>query len=633
MIKQLDKRLSWLLAMALVSALWSTTALAELRAFFDRPTVYEGDRLTLTIEVEGNQRPGEPELSVLDDAFDVLGISTGSQISIVNGRRSDKLTWQISLMPKITGKIEVPPIQVGTRQTSPLTLTVSSVPQGAQGGPGDDLYIEVALDTDGDSVMVQQQIPVVVRLYSALPIRGGELTDPRADGAVLERLGEDTQYQTTRNGRNYQVIERRFSLSPERSGKLRIAPVVFKGELLANRGSNAGTTADNDPFDRLFQRPMPGVFGPDPFSMFQRGQPVRAQAQAIELNVKPRPAGFGGKHWLPAEAVAIDDSWAKQVPRLRVGEPVTRTLTITAKGLAGTQIPEIEMPVPEGMRAYPEKIDTESRTDGAALYAVSTQRVTLIPTVGGRVEMPEIPVPWWDTVAEIERIANVPAIALNVEGPVAQDSAGAAAEGRQQELPMTSDSIKPGIAAAADSKANELGQKAQDDATMATESAASAWLSRRGLGVGLLAILLCMTALLLYRRRRLATVANADQPQPPSRSRVNLSKLRDAIYHACVHNDPAAAAKALLAWAQVAWSDAPPTNLAAVSARLLQRQGLAAAQSAEQVTQLERHLYASDADAWNGEALWLALKNGLDQKVARNKPSDEALAPLYPQRL
>lgn len=184
MIKQLDKRLSWLLAMALVSALWSTTALAELRAFFDRPTVYEGDRLTLTIEVEGNQRPGEPELSVLDDAFDVLGISTGSQISIVNGRRSDKLTWQISLMPKITGKIEVPPIQVGTRQTSPLTLTVSSVPQGAQGGPGDDLYIEVALDTDGDSVMVQQQIPVVVRLYSALPIRGGELTDPRADGAV-----------------------------------------------------------------------------------------------------------------------------------------------------------------------------------------------------------------------------------------------------------------------------------------------------------------------------------------------------------------------------------------------------------------------------------------------------------------
>lgn len=198
---------------------------------------------------------------------------------------------------------------------------------------------------------------------------------------------------------------------------------------------------------------------------------------------------------------------------------------------------------------------------------------------------------------------------------------------------MTSDSIKPGIAAAADSKANELGQKAQDDATMATESAASAWLSRRGLGVGLLAILLCMTALLLYRRRRLATVANADQPQPPSRSRVNLSKLRDAIYQACVDNDPAAAAKALLAWAQVAWSDAPPTNLAAVSARLLQRQGLAAAQSAEQVTQLERHLYASDADAWNGEALWLALKNGLDQKVARNKPSDEALAPLYPQRL
>ena len=62
--------------------------------------------------------------------------------------------------------------------------------------------------------MVQEQVPVVVRLYSALPLRGGALSDPLADGVVLERLGEDSQYRTSRDGGEYQVIERRFSLSP-----------------------------------------------------------------------------------------------------------------------------------------------------------------------------------------------------------------------------------------------------------------------------------------------------------------------------------------------------------------------------------------------------------------------------------
>jgi hypothetical protein len=115
--------------------------------------------------------------------------------------------------------------------------------------------------------------------------------------------------------------------------------------------------------------------------------------------------------------VAIDDSWATQPPRLRVGEPATRTLTITAKGLAGAQIPEIELPAPAGMRVYPEKTETESRTDGATLFGVSAQRVTLIPTAGGSVEMPEVRVTWWDTVAETERVATVPAMTLEVEGP------------------------------------------------------------------------------------------------------------------------------------------------------------------------------------------------------------------------
>jgi hypothetical protein len=136
--------------------------------------------------------------------------------------------------------------------------------------------VELELGIDGDQVMVQQQVPVVVRLYSAVPIRGGELSAPSADGAVLERLGEDSQYRTQRNGRDYQVIERRFSLSPQRSGELRIAPVQFEGELMST-----GRAAASDRFGRLFNDPMMDrMFGDMSFPMLQRGEPVRARSSA-----------------------------------------------------------------------------------------------------------------------------------------------------------------------------------------------------------------------------------------------------------------------------------------------------------------------------------------------------------------
>ncbi len=608
---------AWWLTVALLPTLWSGTALAELRAFFDRPTVYEGDSVTLTIEAEGRDLPGQPDLAPLADDFDVLGTSQGSEIRIVNGRRSDKRSWRITLAPKSIGNIDIPPIAVGDERTAPLMLTVSEVPQGAQGGPGDDVYVEVELGIDGDRVMVQQQIPIVVRLYSGLLIRGGELSDPRADGAVLERLGNDRQYETTRNGRDYQVIERRFSLSPERSGELRIAPVVFEGEVVANRGDSTRGATGNDRLDRLFANPMvESMFRDSPFTMFERGEPVRAQAEAITLQVDPRPAGFGGAHWLPAEAVAIDDSWAKEPPRLRAGEPATRTLTLTAKGLAGTQIPEIEIPVPAGVRAYPEKTETESRTDGATLFGVSAQRLTLIPTAGGALEMPEIRVTWWDTVAQIERVATVPAMTLDVEGPTTSTATPAPAS-----APAPSNA----------SVAPELGATEADGA--AATSPAQPLADEQGkpgwpvwVGIGALALLIGLgSALFWYRRRRRPTAQASLSVEPPPR----LGKLREAFSQACAQNDPHAAARALLDWAQACWPRQPPANLAAVAARMKQGAG---SEASQQIQALERRLYARDAGPWNGNALWLALKDGLGKTDEQRRSGIDDLEPLYPHR-
>lgn len=622
---------------------------AEARAFLNQGQVYEGDRVLLTIERLGRSRGQEPDLAALDSDFEVGGVSTSQQTQFINGRRSDKTSWRVPLLPKRLGRLKIPAISVGSATTEPLTLVVEAVPEGGLGAPGDEVWLEVELgiDRDGqadaepdklDKLVVQQQVPLVVRAYSARPLLDYAIELPPIEGAVLTRIGRDQGSLTTRAGEQYRVIERRYTLNPERSGTLRIPPVLFEAELKTDGGRRPGSLATRglpDLFDDpMIDRMLGGMrFGP-PGSMFERGEPARAQSEALTLEVAPSAEGFSGVHWLPATALEVDDSWnpadGGESPRLAVGEPATRTLTLTARGLAGNQIPEIEIPVPPGFRVYPGEIESETRSDGETLIGISRQQLTLIPTSGGEVELPRIEVPWWDTEAGQERSAAVPALALSVAGPVA----AAAPE------------PPPDAALAGGQTGNKVGTEAQGaeapaESGVTADRAARgqntgdgfdfwAWLLSTG-GLSVLAALLVLGAVagLLWRRLRSAAPS---RPQfrtslhQDARASAQARQARDALRSACERDDPQAAAAALLAWAGWSWPDDPPSGLGALAER--------AARGREEIAVLERQLYgqAPGQTAWRGEALWAAVMPGLAEAQRPGRDQTDRLAPLYPRQ-
>jgi hypothetical protein len=611
----------------------------DLRARFDRRQVHEGDTVTLTIEKDGTGSPGSPDLSALKQDFDVLGTSSGTQIRIVNGARSDTTSWQVTLSPKRTGVLTVPPVAIGSDSTPPLTLTVSALPQGALGSPGDDVFVELEVGEGGqaqDGVLVQQQVPLTVRLYSARPLLSGDLSEPRVEDGVVAKLGEDRQYRTERQGREYQVVERRYSLSPEKSGDLRIPPVVFKGSVRAapsqaQRRGNQGWAFDAPGFDRFFQDPALDRFlgnalgGRDPFGMFERGETVRAQSKGVDLKVRSRPQGVAAAHWLPAQGLDITDSWAEAPPQLRVGEPVTRTLTLTAKGLSGAQVPEVRLPEVDGLRVYPEKAEAETRTDGETVFGVSRQTFTLIPSRSGSFAIPEVRVTWWDTVAQQERVTTLPAWNLQAEG--------GQAEGAPKETAAPVQAHTPPAAAAGTS----------DDQTRAStgggvRDVTPPYLRPRFLAGLALVLLGILGALALQRRRRAraAAVARTEGPAKPrtggpSRASVlvgrpqELPEVKRALREACEANDPQGAARTLLRWAQAVWPEAPPRSLGALAIRITPA-------AVEPLKALELRLYARREGAWEGAPLWEALKDGLAPAGQRDVQVAGDLAPLYPLR-
>jgi hypothetical protein len=424
----------------------------------------------------------------------------------------------------------------------------------------------------------------------------------------VTKLGEDRQYDTQRNGREYRVVERRYSLSPERSGELRIPPLVFEGSARTGKGGRGagGGGPFRDPFfDRFFRD---GPFSGDPLGMFERGQPVSARSRAVSLNVKARPGGYAGDHWLPAEALEIADSWARDPPELRVGEPVTRTLTLQARGLSGPQIPEIEIPTPPGLRAYPEKTSSESRSDGESIFGISRQGVTLIPTRSGELVIPEIRVTWWDTAAQQERVARVAGWTMHVEGGSAPEA--------------------PAPDRAAEPRADLVPQVRRDAAERGPQSDSHDEHNDLRYLIGsplLLALLLAGTwGLISYRRRRSSDPARPTPAAVGYGTRAQGSGARKALHRACEANDPRAAANALLDWARATWPDDAPRNLGSLSARL--------PGGGDQVRELERRLYAPETGTWDGASLWDALRPGLASSGTPVRGQEDALAPLYPRR-
>ncbi len=605
--------------LALVMLLAASPGWATVRALLDRDTVYEGDSVTLTLEAEGGQGNTSPDLAPLEKDFEVLGTSTSTQMSIINGRVSNKTRWHVQLQPRHRGRLHIPAIRLAGEQTPPLALTVTEVPEQATSQAGQPVFVQAEVEAADKPVYVQQQIPYTVRLYYDARLQEGELTAPEPGNAVVEQLGEDRRYRTTIDGRPYQVIERHYVISPEKSGALHIPPATFRGRIAADTPRSRrrprsmmeqflqNSPFANDPFFR--DNLLDDDFFASPFG--NPGKPVAARSPAIDIEVKPRPAA-ATNNWLPAQAVTLTDSWTEHPPEFRVGEPVSRTITIQTRGLAGSQIPELTIEAPDNVRLYPETPSHESRTDGKTIYGVRRQTVTYIANRQGTLDIPAIRLDWWNTRSNRADRTTLPAWQFPVQPGTAGRGAPPPAVGPQPQAQATDKAVPP-------AEENRLATWKQNLLRHWP------WWS---LAAGLL---LTLSGFMLWRRssRRHADAmpAKSDKPtaarQPGKSHRSDEKSALQALKKACEDNDRHAAARALLKLGHAHWPEDPPRSLGALAARLEQGQ--------PQLQALDRSLYAGNETAWNGAELWAMFRHGLPVGKARRQNTDNDLEPLYPQ--
>lgn len=566
--------------------LFQGLARASVTAQVDRDSVNEGETFTLDLNVSGSNS-SQPDLSPLHQDFDVLGTGQKSMIQIINGDVQSTHAWSITLSPKHSGTLTIPPISVGNAQSNPLSITV--MPAGAStsgNGNQGDVFIEVSAKPD--KAYVQSQLLYTVRLYYATALRQGSLSKPSLDNAIVQKLGDDSNYATMRDGRRYQVIERRYAIFPQRSGKLEIPAVVFDGAV------NDPSAQTGDPFF-------------DSFNPATRQ--VHLRSRKLDIDVTPQPANYQGASWLPAQEITLEEKWSPQHPQFRVGEPVTRSIIIHARGLSASQLPDLAMDNIKDFKLYPDQAQAQDTPQGNTLTSTREQKIAMIPTRTGELTLPGLHLTWWDTTTRQQRTATLPAETIHVLPAVAGASPAPVNTGTAatQSTPTQTQTAPPSTV---ETPTTHPGSTATSD-----NSTSYLWIA-----TSVFFALAWLITLLLWWRRK--------QPGPtkttPAITAVPREDTVKPVRQACRQTDPQALKRALLAWGGQRWRTNPPLSLGELAARVNDHA------LAEDIATLDKWLYAANTTDWHAETLLHNFNTYLKQTDAQTTANTtSSLAPLH----
>jgi uncharacterized membrane protein len=214
-------------------------------------------------------------------------------------------------------------------------------------------------------------------MYYTVNHEDAVLSEFEVANARVQPLMDAKQYLTVVDGQRIGVYERRYALFPESSGTLTIPGQRF-------------TARVTDRFNRF------------------RGSAETIVSKPIELQIQPIPDNYPQAPWIPASRFTLEETFSAPPTEWQVGEPVTRTFTIKATGLSAGQVPPIPMAEVPGVRYYPDQTQDNSSISDQGITTVVTQSVAVVPGNTGDLILPEIRIPWWNTLENRVEYATLP---------------------------------------------------------------------------------------------------------------------------------------------------------------------------------------------------------------------------------
>ncbi|GAB2690312.1 BatD family protein [Aliiglaciecola aliphaticivorans] len=541
-------------------------------ASVDKNPAMADESIVLTVVAFGSANNADFDPSVLEEDFVVGRTSVSSQTRVVNFDTTRSTTWTTILIPRQEGTFTIPAFNVGGKSTQPITVRVIPV-SAASNSKAREAFITAEVDVG--QPYVQQMVKYKVKIHLATSLQRGSLSEPTLDNADISLIGKDKDYSEIVDGQRYRIIERNYAVIPQTSGQVKIKGPLFEAEVI-DRSQNS-------------------------FSYFNQTRPINRVAPDIVLDVQSIPSDFDG-HWLPSEFVQLNEEWQPDLSQAKVGEPITRTLTLSVLGVSEQQLPEIAGQYPPNFKVYPDQATTASVTRDDNVIAQRVENIAIIPNRAGNFVLPPVKVAWFNTLTKQTEYAELPARSIEVASSAPSNQGNSLPEAQN---PLIETQSPPSI----DSPAS-----GPLEPQIVTVTEKSIW----SISSWVLLVIWLLTLALWWFTRRPKSISHANQQTlSTNESESENWKLLKAALKRHKSNE---IYPALLKWQ----SSVTETY----GATILDENAITNSDLQEELKTMFASQYAQGDKQWKSDTLSTALTT-IRQKIIKNKKNAPSLHPLY----
>ncbi|HEY5338379.1 MAG TPA: hypothetical protein VIJ85_09265 [Rhizomicrobium sp.] len=290
-------------------------------------------------------------------------------------------------------------------------LSAAAASPAANGSPAQtDVtagMVSVTASADTATPYQNQAVLYTVRVVVRANISSTSLSDVSVANAIVEARGEPDVSDQIEHGMPARVAEFHYIITPLQPGKMTIPAIVLHGEFRAPNISALADPSGSFAFSHGTQQSLNffSTYGAEPFSIV---------SNAVTLNVKPPAAAMDP--WLPLTSLTISEATGPS-PSVHVGEPLTRKITLSAKGAVGSQLPDVQAQQENGnFRAYADRPTMGENVDKktGAISGWRTDSYSVIAQSAGRLVLPAIKISWWDVVNNRAATAQLPERIVNI---------------------------------------------------------------------------------------------------------------------------------------------------------------------------------------------------------------------------
>ncbi len=382
----------FLLASLVFARVPARAADVSVAATLNTQRVVLGDQLVLSIAIYGSGSAA-PKAPLIPNV-EIYESGKSQSMSIVNGHVSSSVVHTYVLNPQKAGRFVVPPIEIpGAAPTDTLVFNVDAAapapappaatpPIGAPprpaapnpGAPNPDAFVTAALDKN--RALVNEQVTLVVRFYTAVPLLGAPQYDPpKLTGLLSENLGSEGHGTVSMGGRSYNFSELKSALFPVQSGRAAIGPAVVTVQLPRRGGGSTG----DDFFDRFFNAAAPEV-------RRLQTDPISLQADALPPGAPEDFSGVIGALTVEAAADRV---------QLKAGEALNLIVTVSGVGNIKS-LAEPKRPDLPSVRFFDSESTIKLESIGDKVGGTKSFKTVVVPRVSGPLEIPPLTVSYYD---------------------------------------------------------------------------------------------------------------------------------------------------------------------------------------------------------------------------------------------